>query len=159
MGNLPSVRCTPSRPFLNSGMDFAGPYTLKNPVGRAPKTYKGYICLFVCMSTKAVHLEAVSSLSTSSFIIALRRFVARRGVPADVFSDNGTNFVGAEKEILTLLRSREHQQQLSDEMTANSIQFTFIPPSSPHKRGPLGSRRQVREVPFETSFWMQSPDV
>lgn len=63
MGELPSVRVIPSRPFLHSGVDYAGPINLRVSKGRGHKSYKGYICLFVCMTTRAVHLEAVSDLT------------------------------------------------------------------------------------------------
>ncbi len=135
MGNLPSPRITPSRPFLNVGVDYAGPFILKNPIGRAPKTYKAYMCLFVCMATKAIHLEAVSSLTTAAFIDTLRRFVSRRGVPAAIFSDCGTNFVGAERELRQFVRSSHHQQQVTNVLVTQGIQFHFNPPSSPHQGG------------------------
>jgi hypothetical protein len=60
---------------------------------------KNYICLFTCLHMRAVHLEVAHSLDTDSCIMALRRFQARRGVPVCIMSDNGTNFVGAEREL------------------------------------------------------------
>lgn len=135
MGNLPSPRITPSRPFCKVGVDYAGPFILKNPIGRVPKTYKAYMCLFVCMATKAIHLEAVSSLTTAAFIDTLRRFVLRRGVPAAIYSDCGTNFVGAEKELQHHIRSPSHQKQVTNVLVSQGIQFHFNPPSSPHQGG------------------------
>lgn len=79
MGSLPSVRCTPARPFLHSGVDYAGPINIRTTKGRGHRSYKGYICLFVCMSTRALHLEVVSDISTQAFLAAFRRFVSRRG--------------------------------------------------------------------------------
>lgn len=64
MGDLPSVRCTPARPFLHSGVDYAGPISIRTTKGRGHHAYKGYICLFICMSTRAIHLEVVSDMST-----------------------------------------------------------------------------------------------
>ncbi|CAK1580789.1 unnamed protein product [Parnassius mnemosyne] len=97
MSQLPEVRLKPSRPFKSSGVDYAGPINIRFSPRRGSKSYKGYICLFVCMVTRAIHLEAVSDLTAKGFIAAFRRFVARRGHCQNLFSDNGTNFVGANK--------------------------------------------------------------
>ncbi|CAG9135063.1 unnamed protein product [Plutella xylostella] len=105
MGNLPTERITPSRPFTNTGVDFTGHVDVKINKGRGVRTCKGYIAIFICMSTKAVHIELVSDLTTQSFIMALKRLCARRGVVKSMFSDNGKNFVGAAKEL-----QREFQQ-------------------------------------------------
>ncbi|GFU66859.1 integrase catalytic domain-containing protein [Trichonephila clavipes] len=82
MGNLPKHRATLERPFFSCGIDYAGPVLIKCNKGRGTKSTKGYIALFVCLATKAVHIEAVGDLTTDSFIAALRRFSARRGAPA-----------------------------------------------------------------------------
>ena len=79
MGHLPPDRVSAMRPFWSSGVDYAGPLQLRASKGRGQKSYKGYICLFVCMATRAVHLEAVSDLTAGSFLAAFRRFVSRRG--------------------------------------------------------------------------------
>ncbi len=99
MGLLPSVRTTPSPPFHNVGVDFAGPLTLRVGHTRMPSFLKGYVVVFVCMSTKSVHLDLCESLSTQDFMATLHRFVNRRGCPARIFSDNGSNFVRAREEI------------------------------------------------------------
>ncbi|KAL4714978.1 hypothetical protein ACJJTC_003129 [Scirpophaga incertulas] len=91
MGDLPEARVNPSRPFQNTGVDFTGHIFLKASKGRGTKTTKGYIAVFVCMATKAIHLEVVSDLSTSAFIAALRRMAARKGTPSNIFCDNGRN--------------------------------------------------------------------
>ncbi|GFT94334.1 integrase catalytic domain-containing protein [Trichonephila clavipes] len=99
MGNLPKHRVTLERPFFSCGIDYAGPVLIKCNKGRGTKSTKGYIALFVCLATKAVHIEAVGDLTTDSFIAALRRFSARRGAPCHIYSDNGTNFVGARRKL------------------------------------------------------------
>ncbi|GFW98419.1 integrase catalytic domain-containing protein [Trichonephila clavipes] len=99
MGNLPKHRVTLERPFFSCGIDYAGPVLIKCNKGRGTKSTKGYIALFVCLATKAVHIEAVGDLTTDSFIAALRRFSARRGAPRHIYSDNGTNFVGARRKL------------------------------------------------------------
>ncbi len=95
MGQLPASRVTPSAPFNHTGMDFAGPFIIKKGHTRRPVYLKAYACLFVCFSTKAVHIELVSDLTSEAFFAALKRFVARRLCPTHFQSDNGSNFVGA----------------------------------------------------------------
>ena len=107
MGDLPSVRVKSSPPFSTTGVDFAGPITLRRGHTRKPTYVKAYVCVFVCLTTKAVHLELVSDLSTEAFLAALRRFVARRGCPYKILSDNGTNFVGANHELQKLYHHLE----------------------------------------------------
>lgn len=137
MSALPPERTTFSRPFTNTGVDYAGPFDLKTFSGRGCRITKGYVCLFVCFATKAIHLEAVSDLSTSAFTAALIRFVSRRGCPNKIYSDNGRNFVGAAREI------RENLQKclagLKDEATVRygqqQLEWKFIPASAPHMGG------------------------
>lgn len=99
MGNLPIDRIKPSRAFTVTGVDFAGSIVTLVNKGRGRKTCKSYIALFICFATKAIHLEAVSDLSTAAFLATLRRFIGRRGIPRRICSDNATNFVGARREL------------------------------------------------------------
>ncbi|CAL8136776.1 unnamed protein product [Orchesella dallaii] len=135
MAPLPSPRVNPSRPFLNTGVDYAGPFNLRNMKGRGNTTYKCYMSLFICMATKAIHLEAVSDLTTASFIAAFRRFVSRRGLCANLYSDCGTNFIGANKELKRLCNSQHHNTQVTEELTKVGSQWHFNSPSSPHHGG------------------------
>ncbi|XP_075157800.1 uncharacterized protein LOC142231065 [Haematobia irritans] len=137
MGNLPAVRLNVTRPFKHSGVDYAGPITIKNSSLSSSIMSKGYICLFICMVTKAIHLETVSNLTTNSFLAAFRRFVSRRGVCTDIYSDCGTNFVGASKE-LRVLYNKDRKSLPDDIRKALCLQGTewhFIPPASPHFGG------------------------
>ena len=81
LGQLPVERITPSPVFNKVGVDYAGPINVKHGYVRKPTVVKAYICVFVCLSTKAVHLELVSDLTTDAFMGTLRRFIARRGKP------------------------------------------------------------------------------
>ena len=101
MGNLPSSRVTCEAPFEVTGVDYAGPFLVKQGT-RKPVIVKAYISVFVCLTTKALHLELVSDMSTVAFIAALQRFVSRRGVPREMHSDNGSNFRGAKAELHSL---------------------------------------------------------
>ena len=122
MAPFPRVRVTPSRAFTTTSVDYAGPVLTKAQNIRTTKTFKSYIAVFVCMSTKAVHLELVSSLSSEAFKAALRRFVGRRGKPHTLYSDRGTNFIGADNELRRLVKSYENDKDLSSLLLSQSIQ-------------------------------------
>ncbi|XP_022778085.1 uncharacterized protein LOC111319602 [Stylophora pistillata] len=127
MASLPKDRLQVAAPFSKIGVDYFGPTMVKY----SRKQEKHYGCLFTCLVTRAVHLEVAKSLETDSFIKALKRFIARSGPPSDIYSDNGTNFVGADRE---LKRSLEewNQSQISDYLSQKDIQWHFNPPASPH---------------------------
>lgn len=78
-GQLPETRATQAPVFFNVGVDFAGPFIIKDKKSRGSKDQKAYVCLFICLAVKAIHLELVSDLSTEGFLAALRRFISRRG--------------------------------------------------------------------------------
>lgn len=99
MGQLPIFRVTPSRPFYHTGADYAGPVSIKAWRGRAAKVFKGYLAIFVCLSTSAVHLELVMEYTTEAFIAAYKRFSERRGICATLNSDCGTNFIEADPAV------------------------------------------------------------
>lgn len=98
MGNLPSYRVNQCFPIFNTGCDFAGPFLLRDRntrLARGAKLIKAYVCLFICMATKAIHIKLVSEMTTESFLAALKRFISRRGKPLNIYTDNGSNFIGA----------------------------------------------------------------
>ncbi|XP_075152046.1 uncharacterized protein LOC142226066 [Haematobia irritans] len=134
MSALPPERSEISRPFTHTGLDFTGPFEIKNYSGRACRITKGYVCVFICFSTKAIHLEATSDLSTNTFLAAFERFVSRRGCPLHLHSDNGTNFVGAAK---TLAKNfvRTSQEAIEANYAHQKITWHFIPPGAPHMGG------------------------
>ncbi|XP_068151422.1 uncharacterized protein [Drosophila tropicalis] len=138
MANLPAVRVRQAFPFEHTGCDYAGPILLKVHKGRNPRKEKGYICLFVCMVTSALHRELATDLSTDTFLAALKRFMARRWKCSQMYSDNGRNFVGAKRaldEMVQLLASREHNDVVSKALADQGIKWNFIPPYSPHWGG------------------------
>ncbi|XP_055716675.1 uncharacterized protein LOC129810293 [Phlebotomus papatasi] len=134
MGSLPEHRVTHVRPFMAVGLDFAGPLLIRKGI-RRDSTDKAYVAVFVCLSVRAVHLELVSSLHTDNFIAALRRFVARRGIPSHIYSDNGRTFVGADNELKRLLQSSDHQELVARQCEEMSIEWRFQPPYAPHHGG------------------------
>ena len=136
MGQLPLPRVTPSRAFTHTGIDYAGPLTLKTWKGRGAKTHKGWICVFVCLTTSAVHLEVVSDYSTEGFISTYKRFVSRRGIPHSLYSDCGTNFVGADTWLKVLFTQiSQKNQRISSLLAQDRTQWNFNPPSAPHMGG------------------------
>lgn len=132
MADLPSSRVQMCRPFTRVGIDYAGPLSMRECRLRKARQYKIYVAVFVCMATKAVHLEVVSELSTNAFLAAFDRFVARRGLPHDIFSDCGTNFVGAAKYLRALVNDPTIRHVLTSHV---SCVWHFNPPSAPHFGG------------------------
>ena len=138
MGDLPKERIdVPTRAFKNVGLELAGPFLCK-PSSKARSQDKAlWLCLFVCFASKAVHIECVSDMTTLGCITAIRRFVSRRGCASQIFSDNGTNFVGAGNEIQQLQKvvSNKHDNSLQSQVSALGIRWNFIPPRAPQFGG------------------------
>ncbi|XP_025407128.1 uncharacterized protein LOC112681080 [Sipha flava] len=132
MADLPASRVTESRPFSRVGIDYAGPLLVKESRLRKARQSKIYVAVFVCFAVRAVHLELVSDLSTEAFMAALNRFVARRGLPSDIFSDCGTNFIGADNQLRTLVNEPAGRDQLTSGVQCN---WHFNPRSAPHFGG------------------------
>ncbi|XP_046599168.1 uncharacterized protein LOC124295053 [Neodiprion lecontei] len=136
MGRLPQSRVTQSRPFLYSGVDYAGPFSIRASRGREAKSCKGYIVIFICFTTSAVHLELLSDYTTEAFIAAYKRFTSRRGICASIASDCGTNFVGADSELRRLLAvSSKDFAEIANILASHGTQWRFNPPSAPHLGG------------------------
>ncbi|KAL0829301.1 hypothetical protein ABMA28_004105 [Loxostege sticticalis] len=135
-GDLPACRLAHHRrPFSYTGVDYFGPLTVT--VGRS--TQKRYVALFTCLTTRAVHLEVAESLTTDSAVMALRRMIARRGCPAEIWSDNGTNLRGADREL------REAANHILErEAAQRRISWRFLPPGAPFMGGAW--ERLVRSV-------------
>lgn len=133
MGALPNQRVNPGFPFISTAVDFAGPFLITDRKGRGCKITKCYLCIFVCLRFKCLHLEGVSELSADSFILSLRRFIARRGKPQDMFCDNGRNFVGASREIGEFLTSKAND--IGGFSTEEGIKFKFQPAYAPNFNG------------------------
>ncbi len=139
MSDLPSARLQLYKPTFHScGMDCFGPFIIK--IGR--HTEKRWGVLFKCLTMRAVHLDLLPSLSTDSFLMALRRFIARRGTPAQLWSDRGTNFRGGERELREAYAALA--PDLQRHLVCQKITFCFNPPSAPHFGGVW--EREVRSV-------------
>ena len=131
MAPLPEVRVSrPGSPFECTGVDVFGPFEVKI-AGRA--MHKVWVALFTCMAVRAVHFEVLRDMSASTFINALIRFRARRPGVRRLFSDNGTNFSSADKEIRACVEAWNRES--ADELAMQGLSWTFIPPLSPHYGG------------------------
>lgn len=138
-GDLPRARIDPfHRPFTNCGIDYFGPMMVK--VGR--RREKRWGALFTCLTSRAVHIELVASLSTDSAIMALRRMAARRGWPRIMYSDNATNFRGADKELRAAYA--EWASSLRDIGLMHRMEWRYIPPGAPNQGGAW--ERLVRSI-------------
>ena len=143
MAILPEVRVKDGwYPFQFVGLDYFGPFMVR----RGRLLEKRYGCIFTCLQCRAIHLELAQTLSTDSFILALMRFINRRGAPAELLSDNGGNFIGAERELREWLRGLS-QTKITDKMADRKIVWRFNPPSASH-RGGIWERliRSVRKI-------------
>ena len=156
MSDLPIERLGYKQPpFSNTGVDYFGPFQV--PIRRSTEKRWGF--LFTCLTTRAVHIELVPSLDTSSCVMGVERFIARRGTPKTILSDNGTNFVGAQKELLSCVQN--WNKVAPAVFVHKGIKWKFNPPSAPHHGGAwerlvrsvkrvlydiLGNRRLTEEV-------------
>ena len=138
LGELPEERVSTTPAFNSTGLDFAGPFTLKKGHTRKPVHIKAYICLFVCLSTKAIHLEVISDLTTPAFLAGLRRFVSRRGCPHTIHSDNGSNEVGARNQLRDLykfLQAEKTDSIIHQHLLKHRTTWDNIPERAPHFGG------------------------
>jgi len=132
MADLPEHRLSPQTPpFHFTSCDYFGPMTVK--IGRN-KTTKHYGVIFTCLNTRAVHLEVATDCSSMEFKQALRRFFAIRGYPALMLSDNGTQMVGAEKELRQMIEGWD-VDELRNYCADKGMEWKFTTPGAPHQNG------------------------
>ncbi|XP_036143391.1 uncharacterized protein LOC118645788 [Monomorium pharaonis] len=135
MGDLLEPRVSAfARSVLHCGVDYAGPVLIRASAGRGITSRKTYIALFICLATRAIHLELVGDYSTSAFSNAYSRFCARRGLPQAMYSNNGTTFVGADREMTKAYKAAVRDPNFLN-LTSDNVTWNFIPPSAPHFGG------------------------
>ncbi|XP_017486035.1 PREDICTED: uncharacterized protein LOC108374567 [Rhagoletis zephyria] len=134
MAPLPGERVKPARPFVSSGVDYCGPFTLRIGTKRSRTLVKTYLAIFICMVTKAVHIKVVDDLSAQAFLDAFTRFVSRRGPCRDLYSDNGTAFVGANR-LLQEDFVAWHSESNHRALASMGTNWHFITPGAPHQGG------------------------
>lgn len=136
MGDLPPSRLKPGYCFQSIGIDFGGPFMVKESRRRNARTYKSYLCLIVCHAVKAVHLELVTELTTEAFIASLDRFVARRGLCQSITTDGGTNFIGAKRYLSEVSEMLDRENlTISENLASRGIIWKINPPSGAHFGG------------------------
>ena len=138
MGQLPEARVTEAPAFTTCGVDYAGPFLLKTSSVRNSPSIKGFLAVFVCFASKAVHLEVVTGKTTEAFLAAFKRFTSRRGLPKDMYSDNDGTFRGANKdlqELYQLLKTTEWTATLRAFFLNSHITWHNIPERAPHFGG------------------------
>ena len=142
MADLPQDRISESAPFSFSGVDFFGPFHVKE--GR--KTFKRYGVLFTCLSCRAIHVEVAHSLNTDSFINAFRRFTSIRGACSFLRMDRGTNFIGAHRELGEAVQEMD-LSKIGSVLSRSSCQFTEFKFNKPHASHTGGVwERMIRSV-------------
>ena len=133
MADLPRKRLQEIAPFENSGVDCFGPFLISRgrDTRRSTATKKIWVVIFTCLYSRAVHLETLHSMDTPTFLLAFRRFEAKRGKCKYLLSDHGSNFLGA-------ARTHEESQINKDLMRAlegQDLTWEKIPPNAPHFAG------------------------
>ena len=134
---LPTERVRWVPPFSHVGVDHTGSYVIKDPQGRKNKVY---ICLFVCTTTRAVHLEVVEDLTTSKFVMCLRRLAAAKGMPSLILSDNHRTFIAGETFLLDL----QQDPSVREYLNSKSVRWKHQTPRSPWMGGHF--ERLVRTI-------------
>ena len=132
MADLPQSRLAPfTPPFHHTSCDYFGPYRVK--ISRN-KIVKHYAVIFTCLNTRAVHLELAADCTTMEFMQVLRRFYALRGVPALMISDNGSQLVGAERELREMVKGLD-TETLQEFSAERGMKGQFTTPAAPHQNG------------------------
>ena len=135
-----------TEPFVHVGVDDCGPFFVKELRARSQIQLKTYVAIFVCLATKAVHLELADDLSAEAFIACLKRFFARPGQASTMHSDNGTNFVGANSELKKLykeINSIQQSAKTKQYLAKKEVTWHFILPRAPQFGGSLGGGSKV----------------
>jgi hypothetical protein len=135
MADLPSERLTPAPPFTYVGLDVFGPWQVvtRRTRGGVAKN-KRWAVIFTCLTVRAVHIEIIEAMDTSSFLNALRRFLALRGSVSQFRSDCGTNFVGAQTDLATALQEMKNEQ-ISSYLARQECEWLFNPQHASHAGG------------------------
>ncbi|XP_063376662.1 uncharacterized protein LOC134664029 [Cydia fagiglandana] len=134
MANLPECRLQISKAFAHTGVDLCGPLNVTLVRKRGAKSQKMYVCVFICLTTRSTHVEICADLSSETFLNALKRFISRRGPVDTMYSDNATNFVGADSHLKKLL-NQGFSDTFRRELLENQVKWRFIPPNAPHWGG------------------------
>ena len=143
--DLPLIRMEPSPTFQTTGVDCAGPFHVKMGLrGKTESTVSMYVALFVCMSTKLIHIEVLSDLTTDTFLAGFTRFTSRRGCPAVMMSDNGPNFIGSNRALEEAWSKLKNEAKIL--LGRKQIIWKHIPPRSPEMGGIWESNIKMMKI-------------
>jgi len=131
MAPLPSSRVSVSTPFSRIGLDYLGPLCVKNN----GELQKVWVCLFTCLVTRAVHLELVQDMSASTFLYCLRRFIATRGTPVQIISDNAKQFKLSSDTVQLVWQEVTHNEEVQNYVSCEGITWSFIVELAPWMGG------------------------
>lgn len=133
MGNLPESRlASGSPPFARTACDYFGPIETASARNRITKRWGA---IFTCLTTRAVYLDLARSLSTDDFLTMFRRFIGLYGRPTHLHSDNGTTFVGAERELREAIERLQAAKEVHQFFKKEAIEWVFQPPKTPYFGG------------------------
>ncbi|KAJ8260443.1 hypothetical protein GJAV_G00182210 [Gymnothorax javanicus] len=153
MGDLPQERTGPASPFEFTAVDLFGPYQVKDDV-RKRVTMKVWGVVFCCMASRAIHTELANTMSTESFLMAYQRFTAIRGHPKKIWSDSGTNFVGAKpvlKELYQFLDSLDrYAVEETSAQNGTDWHWKIQPADSPHRNGSAEAAVRIVKKAFQS---------
>lgn len=139
MADLPADRVQEGKIFLCTGVDYAGPFEIKyvDRTGKQIGKTKCWIVIYVCLKTRAVHIDYVTDLTSVKFIECYERFIAKRGRCIRMYSDNSTSFVGAAKEIRKAYNmwKEKDEQAIADHLSSKGTEWKFMMPAAPHQGG------------------------
>ena len=147
MADLPDCRLPSANhlPFLTTGLDFVGPFPIKDN----GQFVRRYCLLFTCLVTRAVHIETCADLNTETTLMVIRRFVSLRENPQQIYSDNATTFIKASKELKDGIEKLRTDNSFRDALLLLHLDWRFIPPSSAHFGGSWESLVKV----FKNAFY------
>ena len=131
MASLPRSRVEKSSPFSRTGLDYFGPLYIKSSEG----IKKVWVCLFTCMVTRAIHLELVQDMTAEEFLLGFKRFVSQRGVPAEIISDNASQFKVASKTLEMLFKRVLKHEDIQSYVSNSGINWKFIVELAPWMGG------------------------
>lgn len=134
MAGLPADRIRKNRAFLISGLDYCGPIELVERYESRSNKRRCWIAIFVCMVTRAIHIDIVCDLSSAEFIACFERFISRRGHCNRIYSDNGTSFVGAYKELKEAYK-KWNVPEVHEHLNKRRTEWIFMKPAAPHQGG------------------------
>ena len=155
MADLPTDRLTPAPPFSYVGLDVFGPWTVSAHRTRGGHANsKRWAVLFTCLTIRAIHIEVIASMDTLSFLNAIRRFLVIRGPVIHLFSDCGSNFVGARNALVASLKEID-PAAIQAYLAAQSCEWIFNPLHASHAGGTwecmIGVTRKILDSTFADS--------